>query len=191
MKKYLDLIYFNRKEIIIVIIMIICFITFNFFNKNKTHVEVVEEKIIEEKEEKIVVDIKGEVNFPGTYEVDIDKRVIDLIKEAGGLTKDADTENINLSEKLIDEMFVVIPKKSDEVQITIEEPKLVVKDNKISINNATVTELMTISGIGKTKAQNIVNYRNKNGRFNKLEDLLNVSGIGNSTFDKIKNYIKL
>lgn len=194
MKKYLDIIYFNRKEIIIVIIMLFGFFSFNYFNKNDSYI--VESEIEEKKDikESIVIDIKGEVNNPGSYEIENDKRIKDAITKAGGLTNDADTESINLSEKLQDEMLIVIPKKEEikenntntEIKTTAE-----VKDNKISINTATKQELMKISGIGESKAQSIIDYRNQNGRFNKLEELTNVSGIGKKTFEKIKNSIKL
>ncbi len=194
MKKYLDIIYFNRKEIIIVIIMLFGFFSFNYFNKNDSYI--VESEIEEKKDikESIVIDIKGEVNNPGSYEIESDKRIKDAITKAGGLTNDADTESINLSEKLQDEMLIVIPKKEEikenntntEIKTTAE-----VKDNKISINTATKQELMKISGIGESKAQSIIDYRNQNGRFNKLEELTNVSGIGKKTFEKIKNSIKL
>ena len=66
-----------------------------------------------------------------------------------------------------------------------------VSDDKVSINDASLSELMTINGIGEVKAKSIVEYRNNNGRFKSIEDIKNVSGIGNSTFEKIKNYIKL
>ena len=87
-------------------------------------------------------------------------------------------------------MLIIIPNNEEQIQEK-QENKYEVKDSKISINNATVNELTTISGIGKSKAQSIVEYRNKNGKFNKLEDITKVSGIGIKTFEKIKNYIKL
>ncbi len=174
--------------------MLFGFFSFNYFNKNDSYI--VESEIEEKKDikESIVIDIKGEVNNPGSYEIESDKRIKDAITKAGGLTNDADTESINLSEKLQDEMLIVIPKKEEtkennintEIKTTAE-----VKDNKISINTATKQELMKISGIGESKAQSIIDYRNQNGRFNKLEELTNVSGIGKKTFEKIKNSIKL
>ena len=190
MKKYLDIIYYNRKEIIIVIIILLGFLSLNFLNKKE------EPKIIEntteEKEEidTIVIDIKGEVNNPGSYEIENGKRIKDAIEKAGGLKSTANIENINLSEKLQDEMLIIIPNNEEQIQEK-QENKYEVKDSKISINNATANELTAISGLGKSKAQSIVEYRNKNGKFNKLEDITKVSGIGIKTFEKIKNYIKL
>ena len=209
MQKIKDFIYYNRKDIIIFLIFLILFIISqvkNSIESNKNDEIIVEKEIVKEcdevveKEENstVVIDIKGEVNNPGTYELDDSKRIVDAIEKAGGLKENADTSYVNLSEKLIDEMLIYIPKFQEESQSVeyknyvpeVKENKTV-KDSKISINSASIEELMTINGIGKSKATNIVNYRNKNGKFKKLEDLLNVSGIGNSTFEKIKDYIKL
>ena len=193
MKKYLDIIYFNRKEIIIVIVMLLGFISFTFFSESNNDY-VIEESIEKEEimPEKIIVDIKGEVNSPGSYEIDQGKRIKDIIEIAGGLKDDASTENINLSSKLTDEMLIVIPKKEEEKDTNNQS--IVINsqlDNKISINTANLNELMSISGIGKTKAQSIIDYRINNGRFNSINDIMNVSGIGKSTFEKIKDYIKV
>ena len=193
MKKYLDIIYFNRKEIIIVIVMLLGFVPFTFFSKSNNDY-VIEESIEKEEimPEKIIVDIKGEVNSPGSYEIDQGKRIKDIIEIAGGLKDDASTDNINLSSKLTDEMLIVIPKK-EEVKDTNNQSIVINSqlDNKISINTANLNELMSISGIGKTKAQSIIDYRINNGRFNSINDIMNVSGIGKSTFEKIKDYIKV
>ena len=188
MRKYLDIIYYNRKEIFLVVIMFIGFILFNLYNNTSNQIEVVEE-IKEEKatNKTIVIDIKGEVNRPGSYEIEEGKRVKDAIDLAEGLKEEASLDNINLSAKLTDEMLIYIPRKEEEKKEMIE----LSKDTKISINIATLTELMNISGIGKTKAQNIIDYRNKHGRFNSINDIMNVSGIGKSTFDKIKDFIKV
>lgn len=193
MKKYLDIIYFNRKEIIIVIVMLLGFISFTFFSRSNNDY-VIEESIEKEEimPEKIIVDIKGEVNSPGSYEIDQGKRIKDIIEIAGGLKDDASTDNINLSSKLTDEMLIVIPKKEEEKDTNNQS--IVINsqlDNKISINTANLNELMSISGIGKTKAQSIIDYRINNGRFNSINDIMNVSGIGKSTFEKIKDYIKV
>lgn len=197
MKKYLDFIYFNRKEIITVLIMLSLFGIYYFTSNNK---ESIKEEIVIEKEvsSKLVVDIKGEVNNPGVYELDSGKRINDIITLAGGLTVDADVSNINLSEKITDGMLINIPKKEEliEEDETIKETKKEVvtttsKDNKISINNASLNELMKINGIGRVKAESIINYRNTNGKFKSIEELTKVNGIGKATFEKIKDYIKL
>ena len=149
MKKIIDLIFFNRKDIIIVIIMIFIFLSFNLFN-NKKEENIVEESIIKEEiDETIVVDIKGEVNSPGSYEIENNKRVKDLIDLAGGLKENACTDNINLSEKLKDEMLVIIPSKEEKEKIETNDTTIKSTDNRISINNASLNELMSINGIGK------------------------------------------
>lgn len=193
MQKIKDLIYYNRKEIIITTVFLIIFITYIFFNTNNSHEEIIENPIIEEKEiiEEIVVDIKGEINNPGTYKVTPDKRVTDVIELSGGLKEKADTSSINLSEKVYDEMLIIIPSEEEEKSITTSENNKTVKDSKISINTASESELTTISGIGTSKAKSIVDYRNKNGKFKSIEEITNVSGIGQATFEKIKDYIKV
>lgn len=200
MQKIKDFIYYNRKEIITIGIITLLFALYPIFIDKKGENEqiVLEEKqtIEQTKEEsKNVIDIKGEVINPGTYEAKDNERVIDIIKKAGGLTDKADLSNINLSEKIYDEMVIRIYSIDDQNNNKTEEKENIqngrLEDNKISINSATESELMQINGIGKTKAENIIKYRNKYGKFKKIEDLKNVSGIGDSTFEKIKDSIKI
>ncbi len=218
MQKIKDYIYYNRKEIIVVSIILIFLISYIFLTSNEKQNFMEEEKIIkdEPKEEKsivneIVIDIKGEIKSPGTYKLLESERVIDAINKAGGLKNNADTTNINLSEKVYDEMVIYIPTKEEtnnnELKTTYnnivnsnkkdnnknnnQNSNKQISDGKISINNADINELMTIKGIGETKAQRIIEYRNNNGRFNSIEEITNISGIGKTTFEKIKNYIKI
>lgn len=169
----------------------------------------------------LFVDVKGAVNAPGVYELEDGKRVIDAINLAGGFSDKADTINVNLSKRLTDEMFIVIYtkqeiynyKKSNETSnINCASFECVCPDvkndacieknlkaennkkeanNKVSINNATKEDLMSLTGIGESKANAIINYRNENGLFKQIEDIKNVSGIGDSVFEKIKNNITL
>ena len=166
--------------------------------------------------DKIYVDIKGAVKSPGVYEVDKNSRIIDVIEKAGDLKKDADTSIINLSKKVKDEMYIIIYTKneikeykekynsSSEIVNAVEE-KIICPDSdndacinkesnnesgKVNINTATESELSSIKGIGKTKAKRIIEYRNKN-KFEKIEDIKNVSGIGESLFNKIKDNIEV
>lgn len=165
---------------------------------------------------KIKVDIKGSVVSPDVYEVDSNARVIDVINIAGGVTEDADTDSINLSKKVVDEDVIIIysreemenNKKSYEEKIdycksdnnsacatnvvTFDEDINNSNDTGIiNINNATVDDFMKLSGIGEAKAKKIVEYRESIGKFNSIEDIKNVSGIGDSIFDKIKDYITI
>lgn len=169
----------------------------------------------------LFVDVKGAVNAPGVYELEDGKRVIDAINLAGGFSDKADTINVNLSKRLTDEMFIVIYtkqeiynyKKSNETSnINCASFECVCPDvkndacieknlkaennkkeanNKVSINNATKEDLMSLTDIGESKANAIINYRNENGLFKQIEDIKNVSGIGDSVFEKIKNNITL
>ena len=177
---------------------------------------------IEEKEEKenvstVFVDVKGAVNAPGVYEIDSNKRIIDAINLAGGLSDKADTINLNLSKKVEDEMYIVVytktelyeyKKKNSDVSTTtcaslectcpdkkndacINTKTETAVTGKISINTATKEELMTLTGIGESKANAIITYRSENGKYNNIEDIKNVSGIGESLYEQIKNNITL
>ncbi len=212
-KRVKDFIYYERRKIIIVSILFIgvcILISFNYLkNSNSKIVQediIIEEKIEEEevKEENIkylIVDIKGEVNHPGCYKVESDSRVSDVVELAGGLTKDAYTDSINLSAKVFDEMVIVIDKKEAN-NIKIESDAKVEKktnnktdtkktSGKVSINNATEKELMTLKGIGSAKAKSIIEYRNKNGAFKSIEELKKIKGIGDKIFESIKDSITL
>lgn len=163
---------------------------------------------------KIFIDIKGSVKNPGVYQVDIDNIVNDCIKKAGGLLKNADTTTINLSKKVSSEMVIYIPKKDEVVKTTnsttvtknqeipndaaISNNNTDSKDSSsandqsntlIDINTATTAELAKLNGIGTAKAQDIIDYRTKNGSFKTIEDIKNVSGIGDALYAKIKDYI--
>ena len=134
------------------------------------------------------------------------QRIIDAIKKAGGLTSKADTTNVNLSKSLTNEMVIYIPKK-EEVTKSVVNDALVDKSNsvgfidnessnettntttKVNINTATLKDLITLNGIGESKAQAILEYRTKNGNFKTLEDLKKVSGIGEAAYEKIKDNI--
>lgn len=134
--------------------------------------------------EKLFIDVKGEVNNPGVYEITSDIIIMDAINLAGGLTETADTSTINLAAKVTDGMQIVIPSKTTS-QNKHTEP------NKISINTGSLTQLQTIPGLGPSKAQKIIDYRNKYGYFQSIEEIQNVSGIGKSTYEKLKDYITI
>ena len=189
----------------------------NDYIETNTIIEEIKEEIIEY----ISVDIKGYINKPGVYKVDKSKdyRINDLISIAGGLKKNADTSLLNLSTKLKDEMVIIIYSK-DEISNFIEtinntknklkicETQSIINDacikeidiinntdsviqEKININEASKEVLMTIPGIGESKANSIIDYRNNNGNFNTIEDIKNVSGIGDKFFEQIKEYITI
>lgn len=138
----------------------------------------------------IFVHVDGEVNKPGIYEFKTSHRVDDAIKKAGNTTSNADLKNINLAQKLTDEMKIYIPNIDNENLNLNEESNNILNsvNDLININSATKDNLMTLPGIGSSKADAIINYREETG-FIKIEDLLNVSGIGEKTFDKLKELI--
>lgn len=154
---------------------------------------------------KITVDIKGMVNNPGVYEVDSESRVNDVIALAGGLKEGADTSNINLAKIVSDEMTIIVYSTEEVLEkfkqeVCICNCPYIVNDacigedgndnnNLININTASVEELTTLTGIGDVKAEAIIKYRNEVGKFKTKEEILNVDGIGESLFEKIKGDI--
>ena len=159
------------------------------YKVNKEDIIVNNDKINNE-EEYIYVDIKGEVINPNVYKIKKGLRVIDVINLAGGLTEESDTSNINLSKIVTDEMVIVIKSKNNE-EVYIDSDVDINNNNQlIDINTCTIDELLTLPGIGESKANNIIEYRKKN-KFNTINDIMNVSGISESLFNKIKEYIKV
>ena len=133
----------------------------------------------------IYADISGCVNNPGVYELKEGTRVFQLIEEAGGLTEDADIEDINRAEEVIDGQKIVIYSKTSSEMHTETETS----SGKININRADNSELQEIPGVGPATAQKIIEYRELNGKFKSIEDIKNVSGIGEKTFESMKEYI--
>jgi competence protein ComEA len=222
----------KRKKIIIISSFILLgglFFYFSSLKKEEEEEEKEPELLIVQKEEKeeikenYVVDIKGAIIKPQVYEIEVGKRVIDVINKAGGLTKEADTSVINLSKKVIDEMVIIIytKKEIEDFKKKLKEPTLievikyiekndcpdplindaclnnssddVLKENKglVSLNEASLGELLTLTGIGEVKALAIIDYREENGPFKSIEELMEVKGIGESIFAKIKDYITI
>lgn len=164
------------------------------------------EKQSESEPEIIYVDVKGEVYLPGVYEVTSDMRLIDAIELAGGFSDKANQNPVNLSLKLTDQMVIFIPEigavdeESGELETSdapIEEAVITVPQEdseeatsgKININLADSIELQQLSGIGEKKAEQIMIYRQENGSFQEIEDLKNVSGIGEKTFEALQGNI--
>lgn len=202
---------FKNKKFVIIIVLIIFMLGGIFYyvkndNKVSEDVVLVTKKVSSTKvsNKKMYVDIKGSVKNPGVYEFKENDRVIDAINYAGGLNKYANTSNINLSQKLSSEMVIyVFSNKEIEdgskvsscstiCEVNVIEVNNCVDENnssdKININNATLEELMTLTGIGESKAKNIIAYREKE-KFKTIEDIKNISGIGDVLFEKIKDRI--
>ncbi|WJS83093.1 helix-hairpin-helix domain-containing protein [Tetragenococcus halophilus] len=142
---------------------------------------------------KIIVDIKGEINKPGVYELEGDARVKEVILEAGGLTKQAEKKQLNLAEKLQDQQMIYIPNKEEAEEMEIDGDKEAEDNNKdmIDINAADINELQEISGVGPAKAQAIVDYREENGAFESVDELNEISGFGEKTVEKLRDSIKI
>ncbi len=144
-------------------------------------------------EEKIYVYIVGAVQKPGIIVAPIESRVFEIIDLAGGSTKDADLNKINLAEIVSDGQKIIIPFViSGDLSKDINKKYYSETENsKININTASIAELETLNGIGNAIALNIVTYREKQGKFKKLEDIKNVTGIGESKFNSIKDKITI
>ena len=144
---------------------------------------------------KVTVDVKGAVVNPGVYTLKEGARVTDVIQEAGGMTEDADAKSVNLAASLSDEEVIYVANKDENVsvldqtstgQVSDKGGQAVSKDGKINLNTATSEQLQTISGIGAKRTEDIIAYRESHGGFQSVDDLKNVSGIGDKTLDKIR-----
>lgn len=151
-----------------------------------------------------MIHITGQVLNPGVISLDEGSRIIDAVNKAGGLTKEADLSKINLAYILEDAQKVYIPSVNDKEEskyisdgsgdteiVTSSGSSENKKEEKlmVNINTANAIELSKLPGIGNSTALKIIHYRNENGKFNTIEDLKNVSGIGDSKFNKIKDNI--
>ncbi len=202
----------NKQNIILAIMVIIIVLIFsisNYIKQQKVYVlsDDTEENIIWDHNEnnmieqseagKIVVHIEGEVEKPGVYELKKDSRVYDAIDAAGGLLKDADRRRINLAKKITDEEYIYIANKNEEdLGITYRENLLTPTDvientNLININRANIMELKELPGIGDVLAGRIIEYRDEKGGFKSIEEIKNVSGIGDKRFSDIKDKVTI
>jgi competence protein ComEA len=156
----------------------------------------VESKDIPERAEEsliIMADIKGAVVNPGVYELHDGSRVIDLIELAGGLAEDADSATINFAMRVEDEMVVYVPRIGEQVEaaIHVQAGQPTSGKTAVNLNTAEASELETLPGIGPSKAEAIIEHRETNGPYKSIEDLKLISGIGDKTFDKLKELISV
>ena len=128
-------------------------------------------------ESELFVEVKGEVLNQGVFEVDSSMRVIEVIELAGGFSANADVLSISLSERVYDEMVIIVSEIENK------------DHNFININKASLSELMMLPKLGLKKAESIINYRDEFGSFTSIEDIKNVSGIGDAIFNDIKDLI--
>ncbi|BAB05052.1 late competence operon required for DNA binding and uptake [Halalkalibacterium halodurans C-125] len=141
--------------------------------------------------ERLVVDVKGAVEHPGVYEMVQGERVIDVIEKAGGMTEKAAIESVNLAVKLHDEMFIYVPEQGEAEQSLPEQQNEQGDTQMVVLNRATEVELQSLPGIGPAKATAIISYREEHGAFSSLEELMNVSGIGEKSYEKLAPYLRL
>lgn len=143
----------------------------------------------------IVVEIKGEVKNPNIYKLNENSIIEDLINKAGGLTEFADISKINRAEKLQDHIAIVIPNKNDpNSQNTISSSVSASStqgNSLVNLNTATDIELQSLPGVGPSKAKSIIEYREKNGGFKSIDEIKNIKGIGESSFEKLKDKITI
>lgn len=210
----------NKKLVIVIIVVLLLtglFCYFRFRESENVDVFQPEDGIVtnestntveEVEEEMIIVHVSGEVKEPGIVKLKEGERIADAIEKAGGATDDADLSKLNLAYVLEDGVKVRIPKKNEEENAgeyvseesgeeVIQEGSVEAEENTqttskvVNINKANQEELMTLPGIGESTAQKIIDYRKENGNFQTIEDIKNVSGIGDSKFNQIKSLIKV
>jgi competence protein ComEA len=143
----------------------------------------------------LCVYVSGAVAHPDVYELASDSIVKDAIEAAGGPTDEADLSRINLARRVHDEEQIYVPRKGEESppisppsSPSLPSPSSQGGD-KVNINTATAEELSTLPGIGPTKAQCIIDYRTTNGPFRSIEEIKNAKGIGDATFEKLRDKI--
>ena len=198
-----------KKQVIIIGLASLIMMTIFYLNQSTSSIdsvsldsyvenerEVTEIEEIENVEEQVnhyIVDVKGQVKFPGVYEVEEHLRVHDVIQLAGGFLEMANETAINLAQKISDEMVIYVPHLDEEINnastATAWSPSQ--DEKKVSLNQATVGELETLPGIGPSKAAAIINYREEVGAFQSIDELTNVSGIGEKTLEKLRDSLDL
>ena len=156
----------------------------------------------ESKSAKIYVDISGAVKQPGVYQLSEGARLFDLLKQAGGLTEDAAIKTVNQAMIIQDQQKIIILTQAQAESLDTEsinnghleeksDEKSPKDAEKLNINQADLTQLQQLSGIGEKKAQAIIDYRNENGSFKTIEDLAKVTGIGEKTVEKLRDSITI
>lgn len=191
-----------RKRISCVVsVMVFCFLfcacgkkELVTFETQKVEGSMAVEDLTTEKEQveesgNLFIYICGQIQKPGVYELERGSRICDVIEMAGGFCESASTEYWNLAQVLEDGMMIYVPTVEEAKERGIEEEKA--SDGKIDINTATKEMLVTLPGIGKTRADAIIKYREEVGTFSNIEDIMQVPGIKQGAFDKIKEYIKV
>ena len=199
----------KKHKIIGLIFFLIClsfYCLFSYFSTGKEEliknedkdmyeeIKSVDDSTKEEKKNQIVVEIKGAIKNPNVYWIDEESIVEDLINTAGGLSENADINSINRAEKLKNHQLITIPDNSNHennnVNVNIlRSNKDNLSSNLININTADEKELDSLPGVGPSRAKDIIRYREEKGEFKSIEEIKNVKGIGESSFEKLKDKI--
>lgn len=143
----------------------------------------------------LLIYVCGEVNSPGVYELPAGSRICDAVDAAGGMTDAAGREYWNLAEPLTDGQMICFPteeeakKRQESAGVDAADSSGIMSDGRVNINTASLEQLMTIPGVGQTRGEAILAYRKEHGSFASAEDIINVSGIGNALYEKMKDYI--
>lgn len=146
------------------------------------------EKTGEEKQEnRVFVYVCGEVEAAGVYELPEGSRIVDAVEAAGGMTEEASGTWLNLAEPVSDGQKIEVPSREQAEELKKEEEEA--QSGLVNLNTASAEELMTLSGVGEAKAQAILDYREEHGGFQKPEDLMEIPGIKEGVFQKIKDQI--
>lgn len=183
----------NKKsfyKIVLILIVLMCALVVTINNADAK--EIAAEDKTSKAQTGWYVDISGGVKSPGIYEVDSETRLFDVIKLAGGLADDADIDQINQAEFIKDGQKIIIPTKNENEAegSSLDEGSSSNSDGTVNINSASKDELKTIAGVGDVIAERIIDYR-KGSRFNSIEDIKNVKGIGDATYEKMKDSITI
>ncbi len=161
-------------------------------NEDSTPVSEEDTAEVQDEEVMLVVHLCGAVKNPGVYELDLDSRIIDGVDKAGGFTEDASRDSLNLAMELTDGSRIYVPtiEEAEAYQYqNVSDAGIDRSDGKVNINTADEDKLMTLKGVGSTRALAIIEYREAHGAFAAPEDIMNVSGIGQASYEKIKDEI--
>lgn len=144
----------------------------------------------------LYIDVKGEVKHPGVYQIPSNSRITDVIKEAGGFKADADEQNVNLAKVLNDQDVVVVNKKGAAGSSSFASSNNTSTGNsannvKVNLNTADLNELQKLDRVGEKKAQKIIDYRNQHNGFHSIDEIKQVSGFGDNTFERLKDSLEV
>lgn len=152
-------------------------------------VDVVTPLINQVEQSKLIINVAGKVKSPGVYQLPPGSRVIDAIEAAGNHIKGVDISDINLARLLVDGEQILVG--GNRLQSSKSVARKITVDNPLDINRATLAQLDTLPGIGPVTAQRIIDYRNKVGRINALDELKKISGLGGAKFEEIKSLLRV